>query len=79
MSILSTFHQKKLFWGIMLVQFQLSGTGTWYCLKALHKCYKKVKTKSQKVLGVNSYFCGNYKENTGRGSLFAPPFLLYPK
>ena len=47
-------------------------TGTRYGLENLHQCGKRVKTKSQKVLGFNSYVCRSYREKTGRG-LFAPP------
>ena len=35
---------------------------------------KRVKTKSQKVFGPNSYICRNYRGKTGRG-LFAPIIL----
>ena len=43
-----------------------------YGLEVLHKCGKMVKTKSQKVLGTNSYVCRSYRRKTGRG-LFAFP------
>ena len=35
-------------------------TGTKYRLEILHQCGKSVKTKSQKVLGVNSDVCRSY-------------------
>ena len=34
-----------------------------------------VKTKSQKVLGSNSYVCRSYRGKAGRWGLFAPPLL----
>ena len=33
---------------------------------------RRVKIKSQKVLGAISYVCRSYRRKTGRGSLFAP-------
>ena len=40
-SIFWGFDQKKtFFWGVVLVQVQLFGTGTRYDLKTLHKCGK---------------------------------------
>ena len=41
----------------MLVQAQKFGTGTRYGLEITYECGKRVKTKSQKVLGANSYVC----------------------
>ena len=41
-------------------------------LKILHQSVKKVKTKSQKVLGANSYVCRTYRGKTGMGA-FLPP------
>ena len=38
----------------------------------LHQCGKRVKNKSQKVLGGNSYVCRSYREKTGKWGLFAP-------
>ena len=35
-----------------------------------HTCGKRVKTKSQKVFGVNSYVCRSYRGKTGRGRPF---------
>ena len=32
-----------------------------------HQCVKRVRTKSQKVLGANSYICRSYRQKTGRG------------
>ena len=40
------------------------GTGTRYSLEILHQGGKRVKTKSQKVLGANSYVCRSYKGKT---------------
>ena len=46
-----------------------------YGLEILHQCGKRAKTKSQKVLGANSYDCRSYRGKSGRGGLFAPhPF-----
>ena len=42
----------------------------------LHHCGKRVNTKSQKVLGTNSYVCRSYRAKTGRGGLFASPLNL---
>ena len=42
-------------------------------LEILDQSVKKVKTKSQKVLGANSYVCRSYSWKTGRGGLFALP------
>ena len=53
---------------MLLVQVQQFRTGTRYALKLLHGCGKKVKTRSQKVLGANSYIGRSYREKAGRGS-----------
>ena len=50
-----------------MVQGQFFGIGTRYSLKVLRQCGKSVKTKSQKVLEVNSYVCRSYMGKTGRG------------
>ena len=42
-------------------------TGNKYKLKILQECGKRVKTKSQKVLGANSYVCRSYRGKTGMG------------
>ena len=34
-----------------------------------------VKSKSQKVLGDNSYVCKSYRGKTGRGTFYSPPIL----
>ena len=49
--------------------------GTRYELKILHQCGKRVKTKSQKVLGANSNVCRSYRGKTGRGgaNITLPP------
>ena len=57
---------------LILVQAQQFGTGTRYVLGILHQCGKKVKTKSQKVLGANSYVCRSYTGKTGRGPFWRP-------
>ena len=35
-----------------------------------------VKSKSQKVLGDNSYVCKSYRGKTGRGTFYSPPPIL---
>ena len=46
-------------------------------VEILHQCGKKVKTKSQKVLGANSYVFRSYRGETDRwkvgGWAFCPP------
>ena len=51
-------------------------TSTRYDLEILHKCGKGVETKSQKVLGANSYVCRSYMGKSGRGF---PPILNWVK
>ena len=46
--------------------------GTRYELEILDQYGKKVKTKSQKILGDNSYVCRSYRGKTGRGAFLAP-------
>ena len=55
----------------VLVEVQKFGTGARYKFEILHQSLK-LKTKSQKVLGANSYVCKSYRGKTGRGDLFAP-------
>ena len=53
------------FWGVLLVKF-----------KILHQRGKRVKTKSQKIFGANSFGCRSYREKTGReegGGAVCPP------
>ena len=38
--------------------------------KILHQSAKRAKTKSQKVLKINSYVCRSYRGKTGREGLF---------
>ena len=46
-------------------------------LEILHQCGKRVKTKSQKVLGANSYVCRSYRRKTGTvGGGASPPRIL---
>ena len=54
------------------VQVQEFGTGTRYKLEILRQCGTRVRTKSQKVLGSNSYVCRSYRGKTGTGDRFAP-------
>ena len=53
--------------------FKFNNLGlTLYGLEILHQCGKRVKTKSHKVLGANSYVCRSYSGKTSRGGgLFA--------
>ena len=62
---------KSLFWRVTLVQGQLFGTSTRNSLKLLLQCAKRVKSKSQKVLGVDSYVSKCHRGKAGGGS-FAP-------
>ena len=59
-------------WEVVLVQFQQFETSTRYELEIWNKCGKRVKNKSQKVLGPNSYVCRSYRGKTGRGALCHP-------
>ena len=43
-----------------------------YKLEILHQCGKRVKIKSQKVLGPNSYAFRSYRGKTGRAFLPTP-------
>ena len=64
------------FWGVVLVQVQLFGTGTRCVIDILHKSGKMVKTKSQTVLGTSSYFV----EVTGEklvGGHFCPTYIYF--
>ena len=45
--------------------------GTRY--QILHQCGKRIKTKSQNVLGAKSYICKSYRQKTGGVCLFVPP------
>ena len=44
-----------------------------YDLEILQECGKRPKTKSQDVLGANSYVCRSYREKTGRGVFCSTP------
>ena len=48
---------------MVLVQVQQFETGNRYQLEILHQSGKRVKTKSQNVLGASSYVC-SYKGKT---------------
>ena len=50
-------------------------TGTRYKLEILHQSVENVKTKSQKVLGPNSYVCRSYRGKTGRGGFLVASIL----
>ena len=60
---------------MVLVQVEQFGTGTRYELEILHECGKKVKTKSQKVLGANSYVGEVTEKKLVGGGDFLPPIL----
>ena len=51
-------------------------TGTRYKLETLHQCGKRVKTKSQNVLGDNSYVCRSYRGKTCMGGGATPPYWI---
>ena len=48
----------------------------WACtrcaIEILHQCGKRVKTKSQSILGANSYVCRSYREKLVVGVFFRP-------
>ena len=44
-----------------------------YGLEILHQSGKSVKTKSQKILGTNSYVCRSYRRKIARGVFLASP------
>ena len=48
---------------MLFIQVQQFRTTTRYGLEILHQCRKRVKTKSQKVLGANFYVSRSYKDN----------------
>ena len=48
---------------------------TRYKLEILHQSVKRIKTKSQNVLEVNSYVCRSYRGKTGTGAFLAAPIL----
>ena len=47
--------------------------------RILHQCDKRFKTKSQKVLGANSYVCRSYRGKIGRGTFLPPPTSPHPE
>ena len=49
------------------------GFGFKYGLEILQQCDKRAETNNQKVLRSNSYDCGGYRGNTGRGRGFLRP------
>ena len=46
-----------------------------YGLEFLYQSGKRVQTKSQKILGVNSYFCRSYRGEAGRGKAVLPVII----
>ena len=54
------------FWGMVLLQVQIFGTGIRHGLETLQKCGKSVITKSSKPLEANSKVCRNYMGENGR-------------
>ena len=77
-SILQGFDQKIHFFGrVALVQFNKIGTVTRYSLQISHQCSRSVKTKSQNVLGANSYIYRSCRGKYGRGTFYCrPPFWI---
>ena len=68
--------KNKKFLGMFLVQLQqylglALGTGLKFYTS------KRVKTKSQKGLGANSYVCRSYHIKTGRGDFLFSPVLIW--
>ena len=57
----------------MLVDIQWFGADTWYGLEILHQRGRSVKTKSQKVLGANSYVCRSTRGKTDKEPGWVPP------
>ena len=49
--------------------------GAWR-VKVLQQCGKRLKTKSQTVLGANSYVCGSYMGKTDREVIPVFPSIL---
>ena len=68
----------NFFWGVLLIQIQLHGTGTRYVLENLQQCGKSFKNKSHRILWANSYVFRSYKEKTGRRVFWTPPPLSLP-
>ena len=68
--ITSILPQQPIFLRGALGSSSIIGTGTRYDLEILHKCGKKVETKSQNILESNPYIYRGYSRKTGRG-LFA--------
>ena len=44
------------------------GNGTRNGIENLRRCCKSVETKSQRILGINSYVCINYRWKADRGA-----------
>ena len=61
-------------WTVIKINF-LEGCFFGYGFQILHQRWKRVKTKSQKVLGANSYVCRSYKGKTGRGPFYPPSWM----
>ena len=68
--ITSILPQQPIFLRGALGSSSIIGTGTRYDLEILHKCGKKVETKSQKILGLIPTFIGVTAEKLV-GGLFA--------
>ena len=67
--ILEGFDQKKQFFeGCFWFKFNNLGLALGMALKFNTNVAEKVKIKSQKVLGGNSYICRSYKGKTDRGT-----------
>ena len=67
-SILKRFDKKKQFFeGYFWFKFNNLGLALGMALKTKYQRGRKVKIKSQKFSGANSYICKSYKGKTGRG------------
>ena len=76
-SILKGLTKKQIFLMDALASNSIIGTGTRYGLEILHKCGKRVETKSQNVLGLVLTFVEVTGETlVGGGPFRTPPPLL---
>ena len=71
-SVLQVWPEKPLFWQPRF-KFNKIGTVTRYSFEISHQCSKRVKTKSQKLLGANSYICRRSRGKNGREFLLPTP------
>ena len=50
-----------------MVKFNNLGLALGMASTFLHQCDKRVKAKSEKIFGADSYFLRSFREKTGRG------------